>query len=512
MVRKKIYFQIMILCMLVLISSIFKIHTILADEATEGTYINPSAIMVSTPTLNSTQNEVSFSIENLTPEDKKLTIYIKSINNGITTEINEYALNLKTGTEKTQITLPAKIGDVISIYDDKDNYYIKPIEIKQQQWIATWASAQQGLDPSRGEYPPDPGLMNNTLRQVIRISNGGSQLRFTFSNEYGDTALELKSVHIAKPTGYGDSGIDTSTDKEVTFNGGSTSVSIPAGKSVTSDLVEFSANALERIAVSTCFGSVPSIVTSHTGSRTTTYLITDNHVSDASLANASTNEVWYFLSSIDVMANAYSKAVACLGDSTTDGRGVTVNQDNRWTDVLADRLQANSGTTDISVLNQGIGGNGLFGGLGPGANMRFERDILNQLGVKYAIIFEGINDIGSATDLSVADNMIEQYKNFVQQAHAKGIKIYGATITPFGGFTGYYDTQNGPLREKIRQKVNKFIREGKSFDGVIDFDAAVRDEETPLYLSPMYSSDGLHPNALGYKKLGECIDLTLFEK
>lgn len=388
-----------------------------------------------------------------------------------------------------------------------------PTPIPGQNWIATWSSAQQCLDPGRSEYPPTPGLKNNTFRQTIRISKGGSQIRFTFSNEYGTTPLVLNSVHIAKPTGTGDSAIDTATDTKVTFNGGSESVSIPAGKSMTSDLISYDAKDLDRITVSTCFGDVPTKVTSHTGGRTTAFLIAGNHVSDASVKTGSkTNEQWYFLTSIDIMAPSDSKAIACLGDSTTDGRGVTTNMDNRWTDILANRLIANPTTKDVTVLNEGIGANSIFGGLGPAAYLRFKRDVLDQLGVKYAIVFEGVNDIGYASDLSVADRIIEKYKSFAEQAHAKGIKIYGATITPFKG-NSYYTA----LHEKIRQKLNDFIRNGNCFDGCIDFDKAIRDTADPEKIASQYytgvnSGDGLHPNAAGYKALGECIDLTLFEK
>lgn len=388
-----------------------------------------------------------------------------------------------------------------------------PTPIPGQNWIATWSSAQQVLDPGRSEYPPKPGLKNNTFRQTIRISKGGSQIRFTFSNEYGKTPLELKSVHIAKPTGYGDSVIDTATDTKVTFNGGSESVSIPAGKSMTSDLISFDTKDLERITVSTCFGDVPEAVTSHTGGRTTAFLIAGNHVSDASVkAGSKTNEQWYFLTSIDVMAPSDSRAIACLGDSITDGRGVTTNMDNRWTDILANRLMANESTKNVTVLNEGIGANSIFGGLGPAAYLRYKRDVLDQLGVKYAIVFEGVNDIGYATNINIADKIIEKYKSFVDQGHEKGIKVYGATITPFKG-NSYYSA----LHEQIRQKLNDFIRNGNYFDGCIDFDKAIRDENDPEKLASQYykgmnANDGLHPNAAGYKALGECIDLTLFEK
>lgn len=475
---------------------------------------NADMLAISKPKFDEAANKVTFSVENLTAEDKSITIEIRSFDNGEISEVNEYSMSLKSGTEKTEVTLPAKNLDTITIFDGKGNSYAKALILgvdKNLTWLTTWASAQQSLDPNRSEYPPAPGLKGNTFRQIIRISQGGTQIRLKFSNEYGGTPLVLNSVHIAKPVGVGKSTIDPSTDTVVTFEGGSTSVSIPAGKIMTSDPISFDAKDLDRIAISTCFDEVPTMVTSHTGGRTTAYLSLGNHVSDESLTPIKTNEQWYYITGVDVMAPLSGKAIACFGDSITDGRGVTTNLDNRWTDILANRLQANESTANMTVLNEGIGGNAIFGGLGPAGIRRFGRDIFNHEGVGYAIIFIGINDIGSAKAAGLADQIIERYKNFAEQAHAKGIKIYGATITPFKG-SSYYDTQYGELREEIRQKINDWIRNNDSFDGFIDFDAAVRDASDPQKIAKEYNSDNLHLNPAGYKKMGECIDLTLFEK
>lgn len=401
-------------------------------------------------------------------------------------------------------------GDANSMEDEKSDVIQDEIPIEDLDWLGTWASAQQGLDPSRGEYPPEPGLANNTFRQILRISVGGSTLRLKISNEYGKTPLVINSVHMAKLKLAGYSIIDTNAEIAVTFEG-SESVTIPAGEIMTSDVINFQVADLERLAVTMYFGEVPEMVTSHTGARTTNYVVEGNHISDEYIKEASTCEAWYFITAIDVMASKEGKSIVCLGDSITDGRGVRTNNDERWTDILAQRLVENESTKNRSVLNQGIGGNSIFGGLGPAAYKRYERDVLEQQGVGYVIIFEGINDIGYANSLSMADKMIEKYISFAEQAHERGIKVYGATITPFEKFGSYYTNDLGELREEIRQTVNEWIRTNEYFDGVIDMDAILRDEDNPSMLAYKYSSDGLHPNFKGYEYLGNQIDLTLFE-
>lgn len=411
-------------------------------------------------------------------------------------------------------SLATEEGDNAAMSDRQDitnqNQEVnETVQTEGLEWVGTWASAQQGLDPNRSEYPPAPGLSNNTFRQIVRISKGGPQLRLKFSNEYGNTPLVINSVHIAKHYEIGYSLIIPATDTVVTFNGGSESVTIPAGEIAVSDPVNYQVADLERIAVSTYFGEVPKIITSHTGARTTSYLVEGNHVSDLKLDSPVTNEVWYFLAGIDVLASPESKAIVCIGDSITDGRGVRINHDDRWTDVLAERLLDNPATAHLTVLNQGIGGNAIFGGLGPAAINRYKRDVLDQQKVGYVIIFEGINDIGYTNSPDLADKIIEEYIKFAKQAHDQEIKVIGATITPFGGTD--YAKDNWEIREGIRQKLNEWIRTTDFYDGYIDFDAAIRDEQDPTFMAKKYSSDGLHPNFAGYKVMGEAIDLSLFE-
>jgi len=218
------------------------------------------------------------------------------------------------------------------------------------------------------------------------------------------------------------------------------------------------------------------------------------------MTSAQATEHWYILSGVDVITDA--KAVVALGDSITDGRGSTTNGNNRWPDDLARRLNS-AGNTKVAILNQGIGGNTITsGGLGPTASSRFSRDVLGQSSVRWVIVFEGVNDIGGGVS---AASITSAYDSMIAQARAKGLRIYGGTITPFGT-NSYYTAAH----ESVRQSVNTYIRSGK-FDGFIDFDAAVRDGSSPPKLQAAYDSgDGLHLNPAGYQKLADTVNLTLF--
>jgi lysophospholipase L1-like esterase len=371
-------------------------------------------------------------------------------------------------------------------------------------WVGSWATAQQ-LTETSNLPPTPPGLTNNTLRQIFQVSIGGPRIRLHFSNEYGSSPVTLKAVHCAKSV----SGhtVDTTTDKPVTF-AGAESVTIPASQTVVSDPIDFALAPLSKVAVSIYFGETSTEVTGHPGSRTTSYIQTGDGAALASLTSPSTTDHWYILSGLDVAAGDTSHAVAILGDSITDGRGSTTNGNNRWPDALAKRLQGNADTNQVGVLNQGIGGNAILsGGLGPTAMTRFERDILNQSGVRWAVVFEGVNDIGYSSGATISANLINAYSQFVTKARSKGVFIYGATITPFGA-NSYYSVAH----EEARQAVNAWIRAQGNFDAVIDFDATVRDPLNEINLLSSYSSDGLHLNPAGYQKMADSIDLSLFTK
>lgn len=375
-------------------------------------------------------------------------------------------------------------------------------------WVTTWATGVQLTEPNN--LPPTP-LAHATLRQFVRTTLGGRTLRVRFSNVYGTEPAKINAAHIALATGAGSAGngeIDPTTDTKLTFSGNGSAI-IPPGAEISSDTVEFNLPPLANVAISIYFGEISAkTVTGHPGSRTTSFIVPSNAVSAPSLPGAVKTARWYIIAGIDVLADKSCRAVVILGDSITDGRGSTTDGNNRWPDNLAMRLATNPPTANVAVVNMGIGGNAvLSGGLGPTALARFDRDVLGQHGVRYLVIFEGVNDIGSgASSMATATNLINAYIQFANKAHAHGIKVYGATITPFGG-SGYYSA----LHEQERQFVNAWIRTNTVFDAVIDFDAVVRDPANPVNLLPAYDTgDHLHLNPAGYKAMADAIDLTLF--
>jgi lysophospholipase L1-like esterase len=378
-----------------------------------------------------------------------------------------------------------------------------------QHWVGTWTASPYY---DSGNQPPS-SLSNSVLRQVVHVSLGGSQIRVQFSNLGGNGSVTINSAHIAlcKATPAVDSTIDVATDKALAF-GGTASVTIAQGKEVWSDPIDFVVANQGNISITTAFGSVPTQVVGHSGSRTTSYLATGSNVTAASMSSATAFQHWYYISGIDVMADASAVGAVAIGDSITDGRGTDNDKNNRWTDIMAARLQANAATKNVATMNQGIGATNLIGS-GTGAEGRFARDVLGQSAVKYAIIFDGVNDIsGGAT----AASMESVYKKLIDAAHAKGVLVFGATILPFNG-NSYYTVAH----ESVRKEVNTYIKSGV-FDGVIDFDAALTDNKDPPGLQATYaawtagnpagSTDGLHPGPAGYQKMGETVDLTLFTK
>lgn len=373
------------------------------------------------------------------------------------------------------------------------------------KWVGTWAASPYY---DSGNQPP-ASLSNSVLRQVVHVSLGGSKLRFQFSNLQGNGPVTLKSVHVAlcRATPSVDSTIDAATDTALSFSG-MPSVTLAQGEEVWSDTIDFVVPPLGNVTITAAFGSVPSSVVGHSGSRTTSYLQTDSSdVTTASMTSAQKFQHWYYISGIEVMAPDSAVSVVAVGDSITDGRGTDDNRNNRWTDILAARLQSNAATMSVAVLNQGIGATNLIGNSGTAAQARFNRDVLAQSGVKYAIVLDGVNDIGGGASFSALKSA---YDDLIARAHAKGVLIYGGTITPFGG-SGYYSTSH----EMVRQQVNDYIR-GGAFDGYIDFDAALTDGGNPPKMQASYASwaqqDGLHPGPAGYQAMGEAADLSLFAK
>lgn len=369
-------------------------------------------------------------------------------------------------------------------------------------WVGTWAASPQLVEEAN--LPPAPAFGDTTLRQVVRVSIGGKRLRIRFSNAFGHTELTLAAARVARSAGKG--AIQPATDRALTF-GGRSSVTVPAGAFVVSDALTFDLPALSDLAVTIHVRGAPAGVTGHPGSRTTSFFQAGDAVSSRALPSAVRVAHWYFLSGVDVLVRPGAAAVAVLGDSITDGRGSTTDGNDRWTDYLARRLHGGRTTAQVAVLNHGIGGNRLLrDGLGPSALARLDRDILAQPGVRWLIVFEGINDIGTG---STAGDIISSYEQIIERAHQHDILVHGATIMPFEGFS--YANYYTPEGEAVRQRVNEWIRTSGRFDRVIDFDAATRDPAYPSRLSAAVDGgDHLHPSAAGYRIMADAVDLALF--
>ncbi|SED98658.1 MULTISPECIES: SGNH/GDSL hydrolase family protein [Streptomyces] len=389
-------------------------------------------------------------------------------------------------------------------------------------WVNTWTSMPQLTEP--GNMPPapftQPGrvLADSTVRQTVHVSVGGTHLRLRFSNAFGGAALPITAVSVALPDGNraGSGAVQAGTTRKVTFDGRSSTV-VPVGAEAVSDPLDFDLRAGSNLTVTLYLadGQASDDITSHPGSRTTSYLVTGDHVDDADLGGAATTAHWYFLSGVEVWSKSTTAAAVVLGDSLTDGRGSTTDGNDRWTDQLLARLRSSPRTAGVAVLNQAAGGNRVLNdGLGPNVLARFDRDVLAQSGVRWLILFEGVNDIGTAAPTEAAQrqttaDLLAAYDQIVVRAHAQGIPVYGATLTPFGGNTGY-DDPNG-YREAARQAVNRWIRTSGRFDAVLDFDRAVRDPGQPRRLLPSLDvGDHLHLNPAGYRVLADAVPARLF--
>ena len=370
----------------------------------------------------------------------------------------------------------------------------------QKVWKGSWATAVEWT--GKGDMPKE-SLSNRSCRQIVHVSFGGEELRVKLSNEQSKEPVEIKSVYIADTDVPSNWGINAKTVKYLKFNG-KKNVTIAPGKAIFSDDLKYALKSGQRLTITIDYGKqTPVNATSHRGSRTTSYIVSNvkgRAVKPADIAFDKQEKAdhWYNLSAIDVKTDKATPVVAILGNSITDGRGSTTNHQNRWTDFLSDALNAEK---PYGVLNLGIGGNCVVeGGLSEPAMKRFDRDILGQTGVDKLIIFEGTNDIGccGGNYEHVTDTLIACYKVLIAKAKAKGIKVYGGTITPTKG-NGWYSFWH----EAMRQTVNEWIRKSGAFDGVIDFDELTRDPKDPQRLKAEYSDDWLHLNPKGYEAMGK---------
>ncbi|QKW24568.1 RICIN domain-containing protein [Kitasatospora sp. NA04385] len=357
-----------------------------------------------------------------------------------------------------------------------------------------------------------PAFSNQTIRMVVHSSVAGSNARITLSNRYGGGALDIGAVTIAVQAG--GAAAKPGTTQNVTF-GQSGQVSIPAGGEVVSDIIPVSVAAGQNMLVSLYVPGATGASTWHLDAYDTAYTAAGNHTGDgAATAFGNPRNSWYYLAGFDVTSPEATGTVVAFGDSITDGYASSLGTYSRWPDVLGRRLGAEPGGQKLAVVDAGIGGNRVLTDVpsviqGVSALKRFGRDALGQPGVTNVILFEGINDIGNNAGPNgrplTAQDLINGYRTLIDQAHAAGVRIIGATLMPNKGM-GYYT----PAAEAIRQSVNDWIRTGGAFDGVVDFDQVMRNPADPAALNPVYDSgDHIHPNDTGMKAMADAVDLRM---
>jgi lysophospholipase L1-like esterase len=402
--------------------------------------------------------------------------------------------------------------------------FISPLAGAQQTaWIPTWAASPEAADPN----PKNPLLHidDQTVRERVRVSIGGAQIRIRLSNEYGSAPLLVGSATVASP-------VDPATVRSgsihsLTF-GGRNSVTIPAGAPVLSDPVAFPVAPGAEISISLYFPKRVATPTLHAlALKRAVVSPHGDHSRSEKMEAAATSESSILLSAVLVPARPSQHLLVAFGDSVTDGDGSTLDADHDWPSDLNRRLAKTPETANLAVVNAGIAGNrlltdGFFPSFGVSALARFDRDALALPGVTHIVLLEGINDIGfpgaklgdrylaDPADVRTLEDLTGAYRQLISRAHAHGVKLIGATITPFEGvdFPDYYSES----KEALRQAVNQWIRTSGSFDAVIDFDALLRDPNHPSRLLPRFASeDRLHPNDLGYQAMADAIDLVLFK-
>lgn len=387
-------------------------------------------------------------------------------------------------------------------------------------WVQTWGAAPLPPSQTAGPMPGTPSFNNQTIRQIVRISLGGRQIRIRFSNEYGTRPLVIGRARIAVADAQGNP--VSGTEREVLFSG-KPSTTIPAAAPYLSDPIDLPVKALSALSISIYLPQATGPCTCHATGMQHAFVSNTGDFTDKAFTPKETVELRAFISGVDVQSNAGGRAVVVLGDSISDGIGSTVDANHRWPDLLADKLDKNGGSW--GVVNMGISGNQvLHDGAGQSALARFDRDVLSVSGVRTVIIFEGVNDLGisfghfegpmaaafkamSAAGKVTRESMIAGYRQLIARAHARGLKVIAATITPYEG-SAYYSAQG----EAVRQAINTWIRTGHEVDGVIDFDAALRDPAKPTQIRDgFHAGDHLHGSDAGYRAMAAIIDPSLFK-
>jgi lysophospholipase L1-like esterase len=392
-------------------------------------------------------------------------------------------------------------------------------------WVSAWSAAVHAPLPFT-DLPASPVFENQTIRMVVRPTMGGERLRVRLSNAFGTTATTIGAAHVALVSKGAE--IVPQSDRVLTFSG-SSSIAIPPGAPVLSDPVDLKVPAFAELAISLYLPEKTFALSTHFWAQHETYISgPGNFTGQTDITNPSMSTSWYWLADVEVWASPQAAATVAFGDSITDGVGAKQGEYSDWPDDLANRLASGQGAGRLAVLNEGIGGNRiLHDGAGVSALARFDRDVLAQPGVVNVIILEGINDIGwphmkarpspngttpsqgpFADDRVTAQDLIAGLKQIIERAHEHGIRVFGATLTPFEG-ADYYSADG----EVERQAVNQWIRTSGSFDAVFDFDAAVRDPNHPARFREDYQSgDHLHPSAAGYKAMAAAVDLSVLRR
>jgi lysophospholipase L1-like esterase len=374
------------------------------------------------------------------------------------------------------------------------------------RWVGTWATSAQAVEPAL--LPPDaPKLSDVTIRQVVRASIGGRRLRVRLSNQFASAGNPLRVTGATIALSAGAAAIKPGTLKPLAFDG-RPSVTILPGALTLSDPVDFDFPPGADLAVTLHVASEVKEITGHRAARCDAFLQAGDAVAAPNLESPVTMKIWLCLCGVDTLGPPDTAAVICLGDSLTDGRGSTEGENRRWPDILSRRLRENPPTAGVGVLNQGIGGNSVTrGGIGQPALARLGRDVLAQPGARWLIVYEGANDLGGG---ATTDEIIAAYRQIIARARDRGLRVYGATLTPAGG--SFYDKPGDTSGETARQRVNAWMRSSRAFDAVLDFDAIVRDPSDPSRLLPAADSgDHLHLNDEGYRMLAESINLDLFK-
>ena len=384
-----------------------------------------------------------------------------------------------------------------------------------QKWVGTWAVSPLSQEGFLGNpAPASPAFNNVTLRQIVHTSIGGTGVRVRLSNVFGTTDLVVGAAHVAYRGA--NSEIRVGTDRTLTF-GGRPTVTIPVGAQVVSDAVsDFAVPATGDLAISIYLPNATG-TTLHSEGKQTNYTLSGDQTATAMPTVASTQLPYYFLTNVETMVSPNARGIVCLGDSITDGTNSTPDTNSRWPNFFAARLLrkgAGNRLHDAGVMDQGISGNRLYHNVaGPNTLSRFDRDVLAQAGATDVITLIGINDVGFSgflpAEAECAEDLIAAYRQLIARAHDAGLRIFGCTLTPFAGVGAPYYSDEG---EAKRQAVNNFVRTGGEFDGVIDFEAAVRDTQSPPHILPQFDSgDHLHPSDAGYQALANAIPLKFFK-